>query len=87
MERASGDKSVKESLNLHPRIMRALQKCGLHKISSILIYSSNDLCRMLNISSQDVDSLVLAASNVVVPCAAVTARDLYMSEVKLHNWG
>ena len=60
---------------------------GLHKISSILIYSSNDLCRMLNLSAQDVDMLVSAASNVVVPSAAVTVLDMYMREVRLRHWG
>jgi len=60
---------------------------GLHKINSILVYSSNDLCRMLNVSSQDVEILVLAASNVVIPSPPLTARDSYMRQVKLHNWG
>ena len=59
---------------------------GLHKISSILIYSSNDLCRMLNVSSQDVEILILAASNVVIPDVA-TVRDWHMREIKLHHRG
>ena len=42
---------------------------------------------MLNLSAQDVDMLVSAASNVVVPSAAVTVFDMYMREVRLHHWG
>lgn len=59
---------------------------GLHKISSILIYSSNDLCRMLNVSSQDVEILISATSSVVIPSVA-TVHDLHMREIKLHHRG
>ena len=42
---------------------------------------------MFNISSQDIEILVSAASNVAVPSAAVTVHELYKKEVQLHNWG
>ena len=42
---------------------------------------------MLNLSAQDVNILVSAASNAVVPSAAVTVLDLYMREVRLYHWG
>ena len=32
MDKANVDKNVKESLNLHPRIMKALHKCIAHTI-------------------------------------------------------
>lgn len=42
---------------------------------------------MLNISSQDVEILILAASHVAIPSPAITIHELYMREVQLHNWG
>jgi len=68
---------------------RLFRTGGMDKLSSILIYSNSDLSRMLGISSQDVNLLVLAASNAALPTAllASNALGLYRRQAGLQNWG
>ncbi|XP_064403342.1 DNA repair protein XRCC3-like [Halichondria panicea] len=69
-------------LNVHPRIISAFHKAGLHKLTSVLTLSAGDLRRRTGLSRLDVQGALEAASKAAFPQYAVDTTVLKMYENK-----